>query len=51
MFDADRSRLIANPWLLIEGPIQNVDNVIHVRARQIDPLPYPGIKAASHDFH
>ena len=51
MFDADRTMLVSNPWLLVEGPIQNVDNVIHVRAKHIEPLPFQGIKAASHDFH
>ncbi len=51
MFDADRATLISNPWLLVEGPIQNVDNVIHVRAKRIEPLPFQEIKSASHDFH
>ena len=51
MFDGNRALIVSTPWLLVEGPIQNVDNVIHVRAKRIDPLPFPGIKAASHDFH
>ena len=51
MFEADRAMLVSQPWLLIEGPIQNVDKVIHVRAKRIEPLPYQSIKAASHDFH
>ena len=51
MFEADRAMLVSQPWLLIEGPIQNVDQVIHVRAKRIEPLPYQTIKAASHDFH
>ncbi len=50
-FDADRITVISNPWLLVEGPIQNVDNVIHVRAIHIEPLPFRSIRAASHDFH
>ncbi len=51
MFDANRAMLIGNPWLLVEGPIQNVDTVIHIRAKRIDPLPFQTIKSASHDFH
>ena len=51
MFDGNRALIVSTPWLLVEGPIQNVDNVIHVRAKRIDPLPFPAIKAASHDFH
>ena len=51
MFDENRLMVIANPWLLVEGPVQNVDNVIHVRAKHIEALPYTAIRAASHDFH
>ena len=51
MFDENRLTMIANPWLLVEGPVQNVDNVIHVRAQHIEALPYTSIRAASHDFH
>ena len=51
MFDADRVTLISQPWLLIEGRIQNVDNVIHVRAERIEPLPYFPVTSRSHDFH
>ena len=32
IFDANRLLIISNRWLLVEGPVQNVDNVIHVRA-------------------
>ena len=51
MFDADRTMLVSQPWLLVEGPIQNIDKVIHIRAKRIEPLPFQPIKSASHDFH
>jgi len=51
MFDANRAMLVSQPWLLVEGPVQNVDKVIHIRAKRIEPLPYQAIKSASHDFH
>ncbi len=51
MFEADRTMLVSQPWLLVEGPVQNIDKVIHIRAKRIEPLPYQTIKAASHDFH
>ncbi len=51
MFDANRALLVSQPWLLVEGPVQNVDKVIHIRAKRIEPLLYQTIKAASHDFH
>jgi error-prone DNA polymerase len=50
IFDANRL-LIINRWLLVEGPIQNVDNVIHVRAKRIVPLGFSDASIPSHDFH
>jgi len=38
IFDANRMVILRSRWLMVEGPIQNVDNVIHVRARRIVPL-------------
>jgi error-prone DNA polymerase len=51
VFDRNRSVLVSQPLLLIDGPLQNQDNVIHVRARRIQPLLYAMAAAASHDFH
>src|ERR1041384_2422701 len=51
IFDRNRSVLTNQPLLLIEGPLQNQDNVIPVRARRIEPLSYAIRAAASHDFH
>lgn len=51
IFDHNRVVLVNQPLLLIEGPLQNQDNVIHVRARRIQPLSYAIAAAASHDFH
>lgn len=51
IFDRNRAVLVNQPLLLIEGPLQNQDNVIHVRARRIQPLSYAIEAAASHDFH
>jgi error-prone DNA polymerase len=49
----ERCRLVINlePALLITGRVQNEDNVIHIRAEQIEKLPAAGLPAqASHDF-
>ncbi|HSB09231.1 MAG TPA: OB-fold nucleic acid binding domain-containing protein, partial [Blastocatellia bacterium] len=51
IFDRNRLVLVDQPLLLIEGPLQNQDNVIHVKARRIQPLSYAMAAAASHDFH
>jgi len=51
IFDRNRLVLVSQPLLLIDGVLQNQDNVIHVRARRIQPLSYAMTAAASHDFH
>ncbi len=51
IFDANRLLIAGARWLLIEGPVQNVDNVIHVRAKRIQALEFSAATAASHDFH
>jgi error-prone DNA polymerase len=51
IYDRNRLVLVNEPLLLIEGPLQNQDNVIHVRARRIQPLTYAMTAGASHDFH
>jgi error-prone DNA polymerase len=51
VFDANRLLIVSNRWLLVEGPIQNVDNVIHVRALRIEPLAFTAASVPSHDFH
>ncbi len=38
LFDERRVTLVTEPYLLIEGKVQNVDNVIHVLARRVDRL-------------
>ena len=50
-FDANRVLIVTERWLLVEGPIQNVDSVIHVRATRIEPLGFSEVPIPSHDFH
>jgi error-prone DNA polymerase len=38
LFDERRVVLVTEPYLLIEGKVQNVDNVIHVLARRVERL-------------
>ena len=50
----ERYRLLINeePFLMIEGVLQNIDRVIHVKARKIMPLTHTELTVpASHDFH
>jgi error-prone DNA polymerase len=52
LFESQRLEILAHPWVMVEGKMQNVDNVIHVMARKVSPLPNPlEISQASHDFH
>jgi error-prone DNA polymerase len=51
LFAENRLMVVSSPWLLVEGPLQNVHNVIHIKARRIRPLDYDPISTASHDFH
>ena len=47
----DRHRLaISSPFLLIEGTLQNQDNVVSVKARDIQALPFDLTIPISHDF-
>ena len=50
-FAENRLMVVGHPWLLVEGPVQNVDSVIHVRAKKIRKLDFDPIATASHDFH
>lgn len=51
LFDRTRLTVVNNPFLLIEGVLQNQDNVVSVKARRIRPLSFKISGTASHDFH
>jgi error-prone DNA polymerase len=51
LFDEYRSELVSHPFLLIEGALQNQDNVISVKASHVVPLSFTVTATASHDFH
>jgi error-prone DNA polymerase len=50
MFDRYKFPVLGEPFLLIEGVLQNLDGVISVKAGHIEGLP-EGAAAESHDFH
>jgi error-prone DNA polymerase len=51
LFERDRLIVTQEPSLRITGPVQNVANVIHVKAERIEPLRLADLPAqASHDF-
>ncbi len=52
MFEAHRLVITEEPFLLIEGPLQHVDGVIHVKARRIERLQQDAsVATKSYDFH
>src|SRR5215208_6329044 len=51
LFEQYRSELVSHPFLLIEGALQNQDNVISVKASHVVPLSFTVTATASHDFH
>jgi len=51
LFERHRLVVVDHPFLLIEGTLQNQDNVVSVKAKNIKPLSFKVAAAASHDFH
>ncbi|MBC7366871.1 MAG: error-prone DNA polymerase [Undibacterium sp.] len=52
LFERRRLTITQEPALRITGIVQNVSNVIHVKAYRIEPLREAGLPAqTSHDFH
>ncbi len=52
LFEARRMVITEEAFLLIEGRVQNVENVIHVRAEKIERLEHGQLAGGgSHDFH
>jgi len=51
LFERQRLLITSESFLIIEGPVQNHENVIHVKAVRILPLPGQALNLAeSHDF-
>jgi error-prone DNA polymerase len=51
LLQKNRVLLISERFLMIEGILQNQDNVIHIRAEKVSSLSVTRAETASHDFH
>ncbi|MGB6691059.1 MAG: error-prone DNA polymerase [Terracidiphilus sp.] len=51
LYDRDRLVVTRSRFLLVEGPLQNQDNVIHVKATRLTALSDNALELRSHDFH
>jgi error-prone DNA polymerase len=50
VFEANRMTIVRSPYLLVEGPLQKYEGVIHVQARKIEAISLSAGAASSHDF-
>ena len=50
-FERNRNVISNAKFISVEGPLQNEDDTIHVRASRIRALPTRGLEVTSHDFH
>jgi error-prone DNA polymerase len=51
LIQKNRVLLISERFLMIEGILQNQDNVIHIKAEKVSPLTITRAETVSHDFH
>jgi len=51
LLQMNRMLLISERFLMVEGILQNQDNVIHIRAEKVSPLRVTRAETVSHDFH
>jgi error-prone DNA polymerase len=51
LYERDRLVVTRSKFLLVEGQLQNQDNVIHVKAARLSALSDRALEVRSHDFH
>ena len=51
LFQRNRLLLASGKFLLVEGTLQNQNNVISVKAERVSPLSITAAATTSHDFH
>jgi error-prone DNA polymerase len=51
LYDRERLLVTRSKFLIAEGPLQNQDGVIHVKATRLTALSHSGLELHSHDFH
>ena len=51
-FEEQRLAILSHPWVIAEGRLENVDQVIHVMANRVMPMANPlEVSTRSHDSH
>ena len=50
-YDQNRMVVLNERFVLVSGIVQNQDNIVHLKARSIQPLSISAATTPSHDFH
>ena len=50
-YDQNRMAVLNERFVLVSGVVQNQDNIVHLKARSIQPLAISAATTPSHDFH
>ena len=50
-YDKNRLAVLNARFVLVSGIVQNQDNIVHLKARSIQPLAISAAATSSHDFH
>jgi error-prone DNA polymerase len=51
LYERERAVVTRSKFILAEGPVQNQDGVIHVKATRLRALSEQNLEMRSHDFH
>jgi error-prone DNA polymerase len=51
LYERERLLVTRSKFLMVEGPLQNQDGVIHVKAVHLKALSDKALEMRSHDFH
>ncbi|MGD0730288.1 MAG: error-prone DNA polymerase [Terracidiphilus sp.] len=51
LYERERLLVTRSKFLIVEGPLQNQDGVIHVKATRLSTLSHSALELRSHDFH
>jgi error-prone DNA polymerase len=51
LYELQRAVVTRSKFILAEGPLQNQDGVIHIKAIRLHELSEPMLEVRSHDFH
>jgi error-prone DNA polymerase len=51
LYTRDRLIIVEEPFLLVDGLLQNQDGVTSVRAEAVTPLGGPDVEIDTHDFY